>query len=470
MPLSIHEIAVLAKEYARSHIKKGSTQLETNDYAEIQQLAVESGILDLRNEVNFNVNSHTREESLEVRIETVKKYSLGNCGELAEMALYYVVTYHPQVYAQVYSIGNGDHNFLIIGKKKPHLPMRLETWDEDAYVCDPWSNTIYPVAEWKEKLKYYKYTTTALSEDTKRIQQAKYTDLKKSGVILEKPDFRRRFFVSQIYDKAGNNIGKTYFFNRNTNNYTISLNSNHFVTPVEDYDSISQYQYGSLYRRAKIKSVIIFLRPFKAIFSDIECLDQLLKEKYLLRDGSINEHLEPTERSRREELINQSIHILKKFKVYLQDLGDEPETQKKCAVPVLEQIQEIDSAISCLNQLLEKCELQDVDQLNNTPIKDDQFNHAVKAILNNYQCPTSKKMAVDIALAKTEGDVNDFISYFYKVVKPALQIRRNPILDRIRGFFFSPVDVKGAKIAEQLEDFISEYSSQLAKSLLKLSR
>ncbi len=470
MPLSIHEIAVLAKEYARNYIKKGSTQLETNDYSEIHRLALESGILDLRSEVTSNVNSHTKEESLEVQIETVKKYSLGNCGEIARMALYYVVTHHPQVYAQVYSIGNGDHAFLIIGKKKPLLPMRLETWDEDAYVCDPWSNTVYPVSEWKEKLKDYKYSTTALSKETERIQKLKYQELKRSGVILEKPDFRQYFFVSQIYDKVGNNIGKTYFFNENTNNYTIPLNSNHFITPLEDYDSISQYQGGVLYRRAKIKSVIIFLRPFKDIFPNVERLYQLLNERYLLRDGSINEYLEPTELFRREEIINQSIHILKEFKVYLQDLDNESDLQKRCAVSIVEQIQEIDSAIACLAQLLEKRELQDIDRLDNTPIKDDQFSQAVKTILKNYQCPASKKMSVIGAIAYADADVNDFISYFYKVVKPALQVRRNPILDRVRGFFTSPVDVKGAKIVEQLENFINDYSSQLAKSHLKPSR
>lgn len=469
MPLLINEIALLAKEYARSHVKKGSTQLETNKYAEVRQLAVASAILDLREEVTSNVNSHASEESLEVETETVKKYSLGNCGEMAKMALYYIITHHPQVYAQVYYIGNGDHAFLIIGKKKPPLTTRLETWDEDAHICDPWSNTVYPVTQWKEKLEDYKYKYTGLSEDTKRFQKLKYKDLKKNGFILQTPDYKKKFFVSRMYDKSGKIIGKTYFFGLSKENYTIPLNNNHFMRPVTDYDSISQYQHGSIYRRDKIKSAIIALRPFKDIFPDTKCFHQLLSERQLLWDHSINENLRPDERLRREELVKQSIAILKNFKRYLQNFNYASNIQGMCALPVLEQ-QEIDNTIDCLDQLLKSRALQDVALLNNTPIKDDQFSQEVKKILTKYSCPSLKKMAVEGAIRRVDQDVNAFISYFYKVVKPTLQIRRNSTLDRIRGFFSSPVEVKGAKISEQLEELINNYSSQLAKSALKPSR
>ncbi len=71
-------------------------------------------------------------------------------------------------------------------------------------------------------------------------------------------------------------------------------------------------------------------------------------------------------------------------------------------------------------------------------------------------------MVVEGAIAKSEGDINSFVRYFYEVIKPTLQIRRNPNLDRVRGFFtLSKPDVKGAEISEQLEALINNYSSEL---------
>ncbi len=80
------------------------------------------------------------------------------------------------------------------------------------------------------------------------------------------------------------------------------------------------YQRGLTYRRAKIKSVLILMRSFKDVFSDSRCLNQLLDERWLLQDGSLNEFLGFAELSRQEALINQSIHILRNFEKYLQAL------------------------------------------------------------------------------------------------------------------------------------------------------
>lgn len=465
MSLPIYEIAVLTKEYVRNHIKNGITQLETNDYPDIVWFAIVSGVLDVRNEFNANVKLHTAEESFEIIIETIKKYSLGNCGEIAYMALYYVITHHPQVYAQIYSIGNGNHVFLIIGRKKPLLPMCLETWDKEAFVCDAWSDTVYPVTEWKEKLKDYKQKAVFLSKAAQREQRTKYKYLEKNVTKLEKPNYKTGFFKSKVYDKIGNEIGETYFFNARGKNYTIPLNNNHYITPLEGYDSISQYRDGALYRRDKIKSVIFLLQPFKVIFPDIQCFYQLLHERHLLRDYSINKELGSTEFLRRKKLINQSIDILKKFTLYLQNLGAECELKKRVAISIPEQCREIDNAIACLNQLLEKRALQDINHFNTISFRDEQFSQIAKVILKEYQSPTSNKMEkVEkmITMADKE-DINTFISYFYKVLKPTLQEKRNPILNKVRNFFSPPVNVKSAKVIEQLAELINNYSYQLTK-------
>jgi hypothetical protein len=458
MPLSLEEIAILANEYARRYIKKGTTQLETNSYSEMEQLALSSGISDLRDEVKSNVNAHPIEESLEIEIETIQKYSLGNCEEIAKMAFYYVITHHPHIYAGVYSIDKGDHVFLIIGDKKPKKPLsqHLNNWDESAYVCDSWSNKIYPLGEWTQELEAYQYTPVALSEDAISARQIQYEALVEQGVILENPANQTRNFSSTICDKKGNTLGKTHFFYFNRNNYTISLDpQQQFIRPLAGLDSISQYQYGSTYRREKIKSVLIALRPFKDIFPvKTECLQQLLNKRALLWDQNRNKRLGSDEQLQRDEWVNQSIQILNNFKTYLRD-SSEPITQKLCVLPISEQIQEIDNTIHCLEQLLYNHVLQDIALFDNT---DDKFRQKIKAILKEYHCPASKKTAVKNAMSKADGDINNFIRYFYSAVKPTLQVRRNPILDKIRGFFLSPVDVKGAKIVEQLEEHITEYN------------
>lgn len=157
----------------------------------------------------------SEEEAYELEIETTKKYSLGNCSEMAKMALHYVITNYPQLYAQVYYVGNGDHVFLVIGNKKPYLSMFLDGWDPEAYVCDPWSNRIYPIAKWKETLKDYEYITRPLSKEEKISQEDKYNYLQENGLYLEKQTDGRMVSSVQIYSKNGENLGVTYFFSHN---------------------------------------------------------------------------------------------------------------------------------------------------------------------------------------------------------------------------------------------------------------
>lgn len=389
MPLDIREIAILAKDYARQYIKKGYTQLENNSYPEENQCALEIAVEDIRDMVNSSFSSTKEEILYEREIEILKKYSLGNCGEIAQMALYYVVTHYPSLYAEYHSIINGDHVVLVLGKKKTSEP-RLEAWDEKAYICDPWSNNVYPVSEWRQHLKNY----------------------------------------------------VPYFLKARYINSTAPLDATQRLLPNPKYNSIAFYHYGLTYRRDKIKRVLYLFQPFLDIFHT-ECLNQLLCERYLLRDYNINKSLVPTELTRREDLVKQSIYLMKNFEKYLQNFQDEPEFLAKCTLPVAKQLQEIHSAIACLDTLLK-----------GYAINGKEFSVRVKEILEKYPCPNSKKMAIEGAIAKAE-DINSFASYFYETLKPTLEVRRNPIVDMIRGFFSSkPIPVKGAQIAQQLEKII----------------
>jgi len=153
---------------------------------------------------------------------------------------------------------------------------------------------------------------------------------------------------------------------------------------------------------------------------------------------------------------------LENFKEHLETLKNEPKLQKKYAFPITDQLLTVQSAIDCLDQLLRNRVLRDVDLRNNTPIIDSEFGRTLKTTLEKYSCPLSKKPVVEEAIAKTDGDINVFIKYFYEVLKPTLKTRRNPSLDSIRGFFTSSKSiVNGARVAAQIEELIKAYPDQL---------
>lgn len=73
------------------------------------------------------------------------------------MALHYFLMNHPTTSAEVYNIEGGDHVLLVIGRKEGSDPSKPETWGENAYICDPWSNKVYPATDYlKETKNFYR--------------------------------------------------------------------------------------------------------------------------------------------------------------------------------------------------------------------------------------------------------------------------------------------------------------------------
>lgn len=155
MPNNI-SIAEEALKYARREITHGSTQIE--GYLDF---SLHAHIMNMRNAQlppGFLAAINSAIAKFEHRISSCKESHLGNCEEYAFMALHYVCENVPDVTAEVYSIGGGDHTFLVIGRNindpncNPRLPA---TWGDDAYICDPWSNEVYPAKEYLNKTKNY---------------------------------------------------------------------------------------------------------------------------------------------------------------------------------------------------------------------------------------------------------------------------------------------------------------------------
>jgi hypothetical protein len=153
-------IAEQANKIAREFILVGSTQLINNDYSRETRNALAKAIRDMRVAVKRGPPAIALELEDSVghfyrQVGLSKKLSLGNCGELALIALDHILSAYPDVNAEAYQIAGGDHMFLVIGRLEGSDPSDPATWGPDAYICDPWSNKSYPAKDYLTELKNY---------------------------------------------------------------------------------------------------------------------------------------------------------------------------------------------------------------------------------------------------------------------------------------------------------------------------
>lgn len=110
------EIAKAACKYSRAFILKGDTQIINNSYDPSQRQALEKAVKDLRemcgDETDFYQKINKEYQEFCQKVELSKKFSLGNCHEMALLALDYVLRNTPSsVKAEVYYIQGGTMFF-----------------------------------------------------------------------------------------------------------------------------------------------------------------------------------------------------------------------------------------------------------------------------------------------------------------------------------------------------------------------
>ena len=165
--LSVDEaflFATAACEYSRAYIEAGDTTLEINNYDVLRQQFVIDKMRRSRTEyikpIEYSVETDDAIAIFYHYSETCKKINYGNCGEQALMALDFFMQYAPDINAELYRIKNGDHNFLVVGRREGSDPENPETWGEEAHICDPWANAVYPAFLYLTKLKAYECVET----------------------------------------------------------------------------------------------------------------------------------------------------------------------------------------------------------------------------------------------------------------------------------------------------------------------
>ena len=174
---SVAEIALQAKMYARYYILEGTTQLINNTYDLDKKQHIERQLSRIRNPLTQypEYPGLTLEIDREISkfyrtIDDCKNLAVGNCHELALMALDYVAHHTPHVDAEVYCIAGGDHVFLVVGRNKGSDPGQPTMWGDDAYICDPWSDMAYPASEYLAKTKNFYRTYGGIGGYTNHVQ------------------------------------------------------------------------------------------------------------------------------------------------------------------------------------------------------------------------------------------------------------------------------------------------------------
>lgn len=82
-------------------------------------------------------------ECLENIIKTAIKFGVGNCGELTDLLTLLLREYQPEdhidiQYESVCIKGRGDHAFIIINRDPTSDIKDVNSWGEQAIICDPW--------------------------------------------------------------------------------------------------------------------------------------------------------------------------------------------------------------------------------------------------------------------------------------------------------------------------------------------
>lgn len=161
MKQDIENLAYEAKNYARKYILEGSTQLKNNDYPEEKRKALYKAVHDVRSKLYeeitddpYRIESNNLIYEFDKGTAIYSKYSIGNCAELVHFALDYIIR-NSNIYAERYTIQGGDHVFLVIGRDLGSDENDPESWGDNAFICDPWANEVYPAYQYASKLKNY---------------------------------------------------------------------------------------------------------------------------------------------------------------------------------------------------------------------------------------------------------------------------------------------------------------------------
>ena len=153
-----------AFDYAKTILKSGYTWGDHADYKEDKWIAKpgyekvfeknKKAVKAIRkNPYDKFLKDNLMEEddlgAFEEKIARTCKFSLGNCYEFAILAFYYCLI--KGIPAEVYTVTNDDHAFVVINRPPGSNPEDPKTWGKETLISDPWDNHWYYVQDLDER-------------------------------------------------------------------------------------------------------------------------------------------------------------------------------------------------------------------------------------------------------------------------------------------------------------------------------
>lgn len=98
------------------------------------------------------------------------EYGIGSCGEMTFIGLYYILSQHPDVFAEIYQVGKGNHSVLVVGRDAMVTDAAdPSTWGDSAIICDLTYGTVFLASEIEKKLVGYKQVTVNVNNEEGKI-------------------------------------------------------------------------------------------------------------------------------------------------------------------------------------------------------------------------------------------------------------------------------------------------------------
>lgn len=300
-------IADEACKYARSFIVKSYTSLETNKLNFSARNQLRSGIKKIRAEVRNSPTNHQFADNATYKFflqnEYTRKYSLGNCIEYTLLALEYVLNHaDSEVRAEAFQINNGDHVFLVINRK-PYSslsdPMR---WGDNAYICDPWANEVYPAHEYEEKLKNYECRRFVISGCDLNLcwrfpEHPKH--YKNSYLYVKNDDMRQLYYIMPNGKEELVNINDYDLFEQKLSEITKAKDVNYIQLSKEQIKELITDNGGHIFTE-EVKSYENKLLPHTYFNRKLSPIDDFntdnLRQKNPFADQiarKLNKHVQP---------------------------------------------------------------------------------------------------------------------------------------------------------------------------------
>jgi hypothetical protein len=81
---------------------------------------------------------------------------VGNCHEFTMIALNYLMKNHSEINAEIFTVTQGDHVFVVIGGDHAEENLQQDYLGENAVICDPHAGEVYPASELHSRMTTHK--------------------------------------------------------------------------------------------------------------------------------------------------------------------------------------------------------------------------------------------------------------------------------------------------------------------------